>query len=103
MINVGSYNYLGFAENEGICAKESLKVIDEQGLSTCSTVQEFGMCQAQRELEPLVAEFLGVEDSICFSMGFATNSMNAPCLVDKVSNLGTIFIFFFLFLERTDH
>jgi 7-keto-8-aminopelargonate synthetase-like enzyme len=42
------------------------------------------MSSAQRDLEKLVAEFLGVEDAICFSMGFATNSMNCPCLVDKV-------------------
>lgn len=42
------------------------------------------MSTAQRDLEKLIAEFLGVEDAICFSMGFATNSMNCPCLVDKV-------------------
>lgn len=85
VINVGSYNYLGFAENAGRCAENALATLDEQGLSVCSTVAEFGMTQSQRELESLVAEFLGAEDAICFSMGFATNSMNAPCLVGKVS------------------
>ncbi|KAK6053045.1 aminotransferase, class I/II, partial [Cooperia oncophora] len=40
---------------------------------------------SQYKLEKLVAEFLHVEDAIVFSMGFATNSMNAPCLVDKHS------------------
>ena len=44
-----------------------------------------GHTRTQDDLEKLVAEFLGVEDAICFSMGFATNSMNAPCLVDKHS------------------
>lgn len=39
-----------------------------------------------RQLEKIVAQFLGVEDSICFPMGFATNSMNIPCFVSKVSN-----------------
>ncbi|KJH39995.1 hypothetical protein DICVIV_14093, partial [Dictyocaulus viviparus] len=38
---------------------------------------------SQHKLEQLVAEFLNVEDAIVFSMGFATNSMNMPCLVDK--------------------
>ena len=38
-----------------------------------------------RELEQTVAEFLGVEDAVTFGMGFATNSMNLPCLVGKVS------------------
>lgn len=34
-----------------------------------------------------MARFLGVEEAICFSMGFATNSMNLPCLADKVRAL----------------
>lgn len=42
------------------------------------------MTRIQNKLENLVAEFLGVEDAICFSMGFATNSMNTPSLMDKV-------------------
>lgn len=37
------------------------------------------------ELEKLVATFLGVEDAMVFGMGFATNSMNIPALVGKVS------------------
>jgi 7-keto-8-aminopelargonate synthetase-like enzyme len=37
------------------------------------------------ELEKQVADFLGVESSIVFGMGFATNSMNIPVLVNKVS------------------
>lgn len=43
------------------------------------------MTQTQDKLEKLVAEFLGVDAAICFSMGFATNSMNTPCLMDKNS------------------
>ncbi|KAI6222916.1 Aminotran-1-2 domain-containing protein [Aphelenchoides fujianensis] len=85
VINVGSYNYLGFAQNAGTCAENSAEVIDDLGLSVCSSVHEMGQTRSQDELEKLVAEFLGVEDAICFSMGFATNSMNAPCLVDKNS------------------
>jgi serine palmitoyltransferase len=30
-----------------------------------------------------VAEFLGVEDAITFSMGFATNSLNLPRIASK--------------------
>jgi len=37
-----------------------------------------------RELEQLVAEFVGVESAVAFGMGFATNSMNIPALVGKV-------------------
>ncbi|KAK0413605.1 hypothetical protein QR680_006899 [Steinernema hermaphroditum] len=85
VINVGSYNYLGFAQSSGPCAQAAAQAIDEQGLSVCTTIHERGPSVSQHNLEKLVAEFLGVEDAICFSMGFATNSMNAPCLVDKNS------------------
>ena len=37
------------------------------------------------ELEALVAEFVGKEAAVTFGMGFATNSMNMPTLVGKVS------------------
>lgn len=34
----------------------------------------------------MVASFLGVESSLTFGMGFATNSMNIPALVGKVGD-----------------
>lgn len=37
-----------------------------------------------KELEELVAEFLGVEDAVTFGMGFATNALNIPTIVGKV-------------------
>ena len=36
-----------------------------------------------KELEKMVAEFLGKEDAITFGMGFATNSVGIPALVGK--------------------
>lgn len=54
------------------------------------------MTKAQDKLEKLVAEFLGVEEAICYSMGFATNSMNTPCLVNKVFFLHVLFDLSFL-------
>lgn len=85
VINVGSYNYLGFAETSGKCATDSCNAIDKYGISVSTTIREGGSSKIQHELEKLVAEFLGTEDAMVFSMGFATNSMNAPCLVDKHS------------------
>ncbi|KAK6756342.1 hypothetical protein RB195_014634 [Necator americanus] len=85
VINVASYNYLGFAQASGPCADASIARIDKEGLATCTTVHERGRSISHYKLEKLVAEFLSVEDAIVFSMGFATNSMNAPCLVDKHS------------------
>jgi len=40
-----------------------------------------------KELEEVVAQFIGVEAAITFGMGFATNSMNIPTLVGKVQQL----------------
>jgi serine palmitoyltransferase len=41
-INLGSYNYLGFAQNKGACAKASSKAIKKFGLATCSPRRELG-------------------------------------------------------------
>lgn len=43
-----------------------------------------GNLDIHEELEKLVARFLGVESSMAFGMGFATNSMNIPALTGKV-------------------
>ena len=45
-----------------------------------------GTLDIHEELEQLVARFLGVESSVAFGMGFATNSMNIPALTGKVRN-----------------
>uniref|UniRef100_A0A183CRG0 Methyltranfer_dom domain-containing protein n=1 Tax=Globodera pallida TaxID=36090 RepID=A0A183CRG0_GLOPA len=42
VINVSSYNYLGFAQNEGPCAETSAKAIEISGLSTCGSALEVG-------------------------------------------------------------
>lgn len=42
VINMGSYNYLGFAQNNGPCADAAAAIIDKQGLSTCSTIMSAG-------------------------------------------------------------
>ena len=83
VLNLGSYNYLGFAENNGPSSKEAIKSIGEYGISTCSTRSELGTQKIQTELEQLLANYLGVEDSITFGMGFATNALNIPTLVNK--------------------
>ncbi|GFV42975.1 serine palmitoyltransferase 2 [Trichonephila clavipes] len=82
-INLGSYNYLGFAENSGKCADSVEEVILKYGTGICSTRHELGSLDIHRKLETMVADFLGVEDSIIIGMGFATNSTNIPTLMSK--------------------
>jgi serine palmitoyltransferase len=82
-INMGSYNYLGFAESEGPCADRTEEIIQKAGLGVASSRQEIGTTQLHIELEHLVAEFLGVEDALVFPQGFATNALNIPVLLDE--------------------
>ncbi|KAJ8411794.1 hypothetical protein AAFF_G00154320 [Aldrovandia affinis] len=83
VINMGSYNYLGFAENTGVCAEAAAKVTTKYGVGVSSTRQEMGNLDRHEEMEKLVARFLGVESAMAFGMGFATNSMNIPALAGK--------------------
>jgi len=46
--------------------------------------------EIHKELEQVVAEFIGAEAAITFAMGFATNSMNIPTLIGKVSLLSSL-------------
>lgn len=42
VINLGSYNYLGFAENTGACADSAAEVTVKYGVGVASTRQEIG-------------------------------------------------------------
>jgi len=80
LVNIASYNYLGFAQNQGPCADSVEKVIRDCGVSpSCSP--SISRSKLLRKTERLVAGFLGKEDSMIASMGFATNSTTIPSLV----------------------
>lgn len=83
VINMGSYNYLGFAENDEKSLSTVADAIERHGVGICSSRQEMGNTDEHEELENMVARFLGVESAMAFGMGFATNSMNIPALVSK--------------------
>ncbi|PIO64960.1 hypothetical protein TELCIR_13392, partial [Teladorsagia circumcincta] len=50
VINVSSYNYLGFAQASGPCADAAVAQIDKEGLATCTTVHERGNGEVLNEL-----------------------------------------------------
>ncbi|KAI9364483.1 pyridoxal phosphate-dependent transferase [Zopfochytrium polystomum] len=87
-LNLSSYNYLGFAQNEGPCADAVEATIRKYGISTCSPRMEAGSLDLHYEAERLIAKFLGKEAAIVVSMGFATNSTTIPALAGK----GTLII-----------
>ena len=111
-LNLGSYNYLGFAENTGPCADAAYQCTLQYGAGTSSPRRELGMnthpitplqCSVMqysntptnkhilgtldihKRLEAQVARFVGKPAAMIFGMGFATNSMNIPALVGKVN------------------
>ncbi|XP_068730448.1 serine palmitoyltransferase 2-like [Montipora capricornis] len=82
-LNLASYNYLGFAENSGPCAKAAEQAVRKYGLAACSPSNEYGTLNIHEELEALVARFVGKPAAMVFGMGFATNACNIPSLVSK--------------------
>ncbi|XP_075680521.1 serine palmitoyltransferase 2-like isoform X3 [Dermatophagoides pteronyssinus] len=83
VINMGSYNYLGYAENSGPIHEKVIKTIYDNGVGICSTRNELGHNEHVKHLEQLMARFLGVEACVVFGMGFATNSTNIQCFVGQ--------------------
>lgn len=82
-LNFSSYNYLGFSDNTGPCADAVEHATKEYGITAVSPRSEVGTTQHIQELERMVARFVGKEDAMCVSMGFATNSTTIPALVGK--------------------
>jgi len=82
-LNISSYNYLGFAQGKGACADAVEESVERYGLAACGTRLESGTLDLHVQAEALVASFLGMEDALISSMGFATNSTIIPALVSK--------------------
>ncbi|XP_072939222.1 serine palmitoyltransferase 2 isoform X2 [Epargyreus clarus] len=80
-INLGSYNYLGFAEAAGPRAAAAAAALRAYGAALAAPRAELGTTPLHLELERTTAEFLGVESAIVFGMGFATNSLVLPGLL----------------------
>lgn len=83
-LNLGSYNYLGFADDWNItCKDEVVGSMEDLPISNCSPRNEYGTTQLHREVEERVARFLGKEDALCLNMGFNTNCTTIPALVQR--------------------
>ncbi|KAJ7628628.1 serine palmitoyltransferase 2 [Roridomyces roridus] len=82
-LNISSYNYLGFAAAKGGCADAVEESITRYGVTTGGSRLSGGSSDLHTQTEALVARFLGTEDALLSSMGFATNSAYIPALVGK--------------------
>jgi serine palmitoyltransferase len=82
-LNLGSYNYLGFAAQDPYCTPRVQKSLDGLGWGACSSRADLGTTPVHVELEKALAQFLGKEAAITCGMGFATNSAFLPVLAGK--------------------
>lgn len=80
-LNVGSYNYLGYAEVPGGVHSSVRSAITSFGAAPCDSSISTGRSTPLRQLEKTVANFLSKEDAIVVGMGFATNSQIMPAIV----------------------
>lgn len=82
-LNIGSYNYLGFAATDEYCTQRAIDCVEQYGASTCSSRMDGGTTRLHEDLEQKVASFVGKEAAMVFGMGYATNSITIPALVGK--------------------
>jgi serine palmitoyltransferase len=81
-LNLGSYNYLGFADDwDSTCKDDVMESMN--GLPVCmgSSRMETGTSKLHDKVEKLVAEFIGKESAMVLNMGFNTNATTIPALM----------------------
>ncbi|ONM17989.1 Long chain base biosynthesis protein 2a [Zea mays] len=82
-LNLGSYNYLGFAAADEYCTTRVIESLKKYSASTCSVRVDGGTTKLHNELEELPARFVGKPAAILFGMCYVTNSAIIPCLIGK--------------------
>uniref|UniRef100_A0A7S2K1K0 serine C-palmitoyltransferase n=1 Tax=Leptocylindrus danicus TaxID=163516 RepID=A0A7S2K1K0_9STRA len=85
-LNLGSYNYLGFADDwNETCEESVISSLQDLPVSMGSSRMEFGTSKLHKKLESTVSLYLNKEAAICFNMGFNTNSTTIPALLTNIS------------------
>jgi 8-amino-7-oxononanoate synthase len=82
MINFSSYNYLGFSGHPEVVAAAQ-EAIARYGTSVSASRVASGERPIHRELERGLADHVGVEDSLVFTSGHATNVTTVGHLLGK--------------------
>lgn len=82
-INLGSYNYLGFANKDAYCTPRCQQTMDSFAVSTCASRENGGTLPVHIELEATVANFLDQEAAMIVGMGYATNAAIIPVFCGK--------------------
>ncbi|KAL7494741.1 hypothetical protein ACHAWT_006968 [Skeletonema menzelii] len=87
-LNLGSYNYLGFADDWDITCREGVtQSLINLPSSVGSSRLEYGTTSLHRSVERIVASFVGKEDAVVLNMGFNTNATIIPTLMTSGGDL----------------
>lgn len=82
MLNFSSYNYLGFSGHPEVVAAAK-EAIERYGTSVSASRVASGERPLHRDLEAGIAEHVGVDDSVVFVSGHATNVTTIGHLFDR--------------------
>lgn len=83
-LNLGSYNYLGFADDWDVtCRRGVLSSLNQLPISPSSSRMEYGTTSLHVEVEQIVAKFLQKDDAMVLNMGFNTNATTIPALMER--------------------
>ena len=82
-LNLSSYNYLGFAQSNGVCTDYALGCVDDYGTSACSPRAISGTTDLHQKCERVIADFVGKEDAIIVSQGYGTNANLFSSIADS--------------------
>ncbi|KAL6122406.1 LCB2b [Nucleospora cyclopteri] len=81
-LNFASYNYLGFSTNQGEIVGSDIKTVYED-LDIISDLPPIAYKnEIIKNLEMELAAFLGKEDAVVFQMGYGTNALNIPVIME---------------------
>lgn len=80
-LNLGSYNYLGFADDwHTTCKNNVMHTLYEYPVSTCASRHEYGNLGIHNDLEKTIAKFLNMESAVVYTMGYNTNTTTIPVI-----------------------
>jgi serine palmitoyltransferase len=83
-VNVGSYNYLGYADDwKETCATDVFECLESWPASMCSARMDFGTTSLLEELEETVARYIGKEAALVTPMGYNTNVVTLRALMGE--------------------
>ncbi|EGI57899.1 PREDICTED: serine palmitoyltransferase 1 [Acromyrmex echinatior] len=76
-LNLGTHNYLGLSDKAELIESAAV-AIKKYGVGSCGPRGFYGTVDVHLELEERLAKFMGVEEAIIYSYGFATVSTAIP-------------------------